>query len=75
MKIAMITDPNARTVYVEYVTDGFGRRTVLVVETHLQLDEAELDFEPDKVRAICDNLDKHRASLPYINAIRLIRVI
>lgn len=71
----MITDFNARQVYVEYLIDDEGQRTVLVVETHLQFDQAEPDFEPDKLRALIENLNEHRKSLDYIDAIRLVRVI
>ncbi|MEH2480167.1 hypothetical protein V1282_003524 [Nitrobacteraceae bacterium AZCC 2146] len=71
----MITDFNAKTVYVEYLLDATGQKTTLVVETRLQLDQAEPDYEPDKVQALCDNLNRHREQNSYIDLIRLIRRI
>jgi hypothetical protein len=69
----MITDRNALTVWVEYVFDKSGKKTILVVETNLQLDPSEVDFEPDQVEALCENLQQHRESVGYVDAIRLVR--
>jgi hypothetical protein len=69
----MITDRNALSVDVEYVIDANGTKTVLVVETDLQLDPPEIDFDKGAVDALCSELERHRASNPYIDAIRLVR--
>lgn len=69
----MITDKNARLVYIEYMLDESSKRVVLVVETDLQLDPAEPDFEANKVGALCNDLDKHRKETSHIDAIRLVR--
>lgn len=69
----MITDRNALSVDVEYVIDANGTKTVLVVKTDLQLDPPELDFDEAAVDALCSDLERHRASNPYIDAIRLVR--
>ena len=69
----MITDRNALSVDVEYVIDANGTRTVLVVETDLQLDPPEVDFDRSAVDALCSDLERHRASNPYIDAVRLVR--
>ncbi|WFU36489.1 hypothetical protein QA635_19555 [Bradyrhizobium brasilense] len=69
----MITDRNALSVDVEYVIDANGAKTVLVVETNLQLDPPEIDFDKAAVDALCSDLERHRASNPYIDAIRLVR--
>ncbi|MEH2513593.1 hypothetical protein V1291_004947 [Nitrobacteraceae bacterium AZCC 1564] len=69
----VITDRNARSVSVEYVIDATGRNTVLVVETDLQLDEIETDFDRAAVDALCRDLAQHRAENPYLDAIRLVR--
>lgn len=69
----MITDRNAATVRVEYVLDQAGKRTVLIVETCLQLDPAEIDFEPGQVEALCQDLEQHRKTMGYIDEVRLMR--
>jgi hypothetical protein len=69
----MITDRNALSVRVEYVFDRTGKKTVLVVETDLQLDLAEIDFEPEQVAALCTDLEAHRQSIAYVDAVRLVR--
>jgi hypothetical protein len=69
----MITDRNARSVRVEYVFDRTSKKTVLVVETDLQLDPAEIDFEPEQVAALCTDLERHRQSIAYVDAVRLVR--
>lgn len=69
----MITDRNALSVDVEYVIDANGSKTVLVVETDLQLDPPEIDFDKAAVDALRSDLERHRASNPYIAAIRLVR--
>jgi hypothetical protein len=69
----MMTDPNARSVWVEYVFDKTGKTTVLVGETDLQLDPAEIDFEPERVEALCNDLEQHRQSAGYLDVIRLVR--
>jgi hypothetical protein len=69
----VITDRNARSVWVEYVFDQTGKKTVLVVETDLQLDPAEVDFEPEHVEALCKDLEQHRRSIAYFDAVRLVR--
>jgi hypothetical protein len=52
----MITDRNARSVRVEYIFDAASKKTLLVVETDLQLDPAEIDFEAAQVAALCADL-------------------
>ncbi|WGR74569.1 MULTISPECIES: hypothetical protein [unclassified Bradyrhizobium] len=69
----MITDRNALSVDVEYVIDANGTKKVLVVETDLQLDPPEIDFDKAAVDALCSDLERHRASNPYIDAVRLVR--
>jgi hypothetical protein len=69
----MITDRNARSVWVEYVFDQTGKKTALVVEADLQLDPAEADFEPERVEALCKDLEQHRRSIAYVDAVRLVR--
>jgi hypothetical protein len=69
----MITDRNALSVDVEYIVDANGRKTVLVVETDFQLDPREIDFDKTVVDALCFDLERHRASNPYIDAVRLVR--
>ena len=69
----MIADRNARSVWVEYVFDGTCKKTVLVVETDLQLDPAEIDFEPEQVEALCKDLEQHRQNIAYLDAVRLVR--
>jgi hypothetical protein len=69
----MITDPHARSWYVEIIVEPPDRRAVLVVETYLQLDQAEPDFETEKVDALCSNLDMHCRENPYLHSIRLVR--
>jgi hypothetical protein len=69
----MITNRNARSGWVEYVFDKTGKRTVLVVETDLKLDPAEIDFEPEQVEALCKDLEQHRQTIAYLDAIRLVR--
>ena len=69
----MITDRNAITVWVEYVLDQAGKRTILVVETNLQLDPAEVDFEPEQVEALCKDLEQHRKTIGYVDEVRLVR--
>lgn len=69
----MITDRNALSVDVEYVIDANGTKTVLVVETDLQLDPSEINFDKAAVDALCYDLKRHRASNPYIDALRLVR--
>ncbi|MGY4173984.1 hypothetical protein ACVIM8_008057 [Bradyrhizobium sp. USDA 4529] len=69
----MITDRNALSVDVEYVIDANGTKTVLVVETDLQLDPPEIDFDKAAVDALCADLERHRTSNPYIDAVRLVR--
>jgi len=69
----MISDRNALSVAVEYVIDANGTKTVLVVETNLQLDPPEIDFDKAAVSALCFDLERHRTSNPYIGAIRLVR--
>jgi hypothetical protein len=69
----MIADRNALSVDVEYVIDVNGTKTVLVVETDLQLDLPEIDFDKAAVDALCSDLERHRASNPYIDAVRLVR--
>lgn len=72
-EIHMITDRNVLSVNVEYVIDANGTKTVLVVETDLQLDPPEIDFDKAAVDALCSDLERHRASNPYIDAVRLVR--
>ena len=69
----MITDRNVITVWVEYVLDQAGKRTILVVETNLQLDQAEIDFEPEHVKALCEDLEQHRKAIGYVDEVRLVR--
>lgn len=69
----MITDRNARKVWVEYTLDQAGKRTILVVETNLQLDSAEIDFEPEQVDALCKDLEQHRQNTGYLDEVRLVR--
>jgi hypothetical protein len=69
----MITDRNALSVNIEYVIDGNGTKTVLVVETDLQLDPPEIDFDKAAVDALCSDLERHLASNSYIDAVRLVR--
>ncbi len=69
----MITDRNALSVEVEYVIDGNDTKIVLVVETNLQLDPPEVDFDKAAVNALCSDLERHRSSNPYIDAVRLVR--
>lgn len=66
----MITDRNALTVWVEYVLDQAGKRIILVVETSLQLDPAEIDFEPEHVEALCKDLEQHRKTIGYVDEVR-----
>jgi hypothetical protein len=73
MGFQMITDRHALTVEVEYVIDANGTKTILLVETDLQLDPAEVDFDKAAVDALCTDLERHRTSNPYIDAVRLIR--
>ncbi|QPF87294.1 hypothetical protein IC762_13805 [Bradyrhizobium genosp. L] len=67
----MITDRNALSADVEYIIDANGTKTVLVVETPLQLDPPEIDFDKAAVDALRSDLEQHRASNPYIDAVRL----
>lgn len=60
---SMITHRNVRSVRVEYVFDRAGKQTVLVGETDSQLDPAEIDFEPERVEALCKNLELHQKIL------------
>ncbi|UFX47399.1 hypothetical protein HAP47_0012310 [Bradyrhizobium sp. 41S5] len=53
--------------------DETGKTIVLVVETDLQLDPAEIDFEPAKVDALCKNLEQHRKDTKYVDVVRLMR--
>jgi hypothetical protein len=69
----MITDRNALSVDVEYVIDANGTKTVLVVWTDLQLDPLEIDFGKAAVDALCSDLERHRASILYSDAVRLVR--
>jgi hypothetical protein len=69
----MINDRNAITVWVEYVLDQAGKRTILVVETNLQLDPVEVDFEPEQVEALCKDLEQHRKTIGYVDEVRLVR--
>jgi hypothetical protein len=69
----MITDRNALSGDVEYVIGANGTKTVLVVETDLQLDPSEIDFDNAAVDALCSDLERHGASKPYIDAVRLVR--
>jgi hypothetical protein len=69
----MISDRNALSVEIEYVIDATGTKTVLVVETTLQLDPPEVDFDRAAVDALCSDLERHRASNPYIDTVRLVR--
>jgi hypothetical protein len=69
----MITDRNPLSVDIEYVINANGAKTALVVETDLQLDPPEIDFDKAAVDALCSDLERHRASNPYIDAIRLVR--
>ena len=69
----MITDRHVLSVDVEYVIDRNGKKTVLVVETDLQLDPPEIDFDKAAVDALCSDLERHRASNSYIDAVRLVR--
>ena len=69
----MITDQNALSVDVEHVIDANGTKMVLVVETNLQLDPSEIDYDKAAVDALCSDLDRHRASNHYIAAVRLVR--
>ncbi|MGJ4939134.1 hypothetical protein ACQR1W_01055 [Bradyrhizobium sp. HKCCYLS1011] len=68
----MITDRNALSVDVEYVIDANGTKMILVVETDLQLDPPEIDFDKAAVDALCSDLERHRASKSY-DAVRLVR--
>lgn len=56
MRFQMITDRNALSGDVEYVIDANGTKTVLVVETDLQLDPPEIDFDRAAVDALCSDL-------------------
>jgi hypothetical protein len=69
----MITDRNARSVSIEYFFDETGKKTVLIVETDLQLDPLEIDFQPEQVEALCRDLEQHRQSTTYVDAVRLVR--
>jgi hypothetical protein len=69
----VITNRNALTVRVEYVLGHSGKRTVLVVETNLQLDQAEIDFEQEQVEALCKDLEQHRKAIGYVDEVRLVR--
>ena len=71
--VHMITNRNALSVEVEYVIDANGTKTVLVVETDLQLDPPEVDFDKAAVETLCSDLERHRASNSYIDAVRLVR--
>jgi hypothetical protein len=62
----VITDRNTLSVDVEYVIDANGTKTVLVVETDLQLDPPEINFDKAAVDALCSDLERHRASNPYV---------
>jgi hypothetical protein len=69
----MITDRNVRGIWVEHVFDGTGRKTVLVVETDLQLDPADMCYDADQVEALCKDLEQHRQDIAYLDAIQLVR--
>ena len=60
-------------VWVEYTLDQSGKRTTLVVETDLQLDPAEIDFDPEQVERLCKDLEQHRRSIGYVDEVRLVR--
>jgi hypothetical protein len=70
---AVITDRNALAVWVEYALDQAGKRTILIVETNLQLDPAEIDFQPEQVEALCKDLKQHRQAIGYVDEVRLVR--
>jgi hypothetical protein len=69
----MITNQNARLVDVKYVIDANGTKRVLVVGTDLQLDPPEIGFDKAAVDALCFDLERRRASNPYIDAVWLVR--
>jgi hypothetical protein len=71
---SVITDGNAGGVTVEYLIDASGKKTVLVVETHLELDPIETDFDQAAVDALCRDLEQHRAENPYLDAIRQVEL-
>jgi hypothetical protein len=45
----------------------------LVVETNLQLDPAEIDFEAGLVEALCKDLEQQRKAIGYVDEDRLMR--
>lgn len=70
----MITNRNARAASVEYVIDAGGRKTVLVVETDLELDQSETEgFDQAAVDELFRDLEQHRAEKPYLDGVRIVQ--
>ena len=70
---APISNPNAKAFWIEVDVDASGSKTILVVATDLELDQAEPGYDAAKVHALIDDVNRHRSANRYLDAVRLVR--